>query len=148
MKNHKLVKWVKNYDLGVITTAILLMILALVSWNLHKESNSILELMAFPFSLIGTSLRNLSLSGFLGNVISWIIFSLLGVIPLIISYVLREKGKKTFSIGLMFIIGLFSYGLIYANINPGVLTSMQPSSAPASSGQVEVALIILAMIFY
>lgn len=148
MKNEKLAKWVKNYDIGIIISAVALMMFALISWNLHKESNSLLELLAFPFSLLGLGLRTLSLTGSFGNILSWILFALLGSIPLLFSFILHKNEKKTSSIGLMFILGLFTYGLIYVNINPGILSAMQPSTAPASSGQVQIMLIILAMIFY
>lgn len=148
MKSNKMKKWLKYYDIGIVIFAIMLIVLAMVSWRYNQESSTLIGLIASPFRLIGNGLRNLSLSGALGNIISWMLFILLGAIPLISSYLLNRSGKKASSIALMFIIGIFTYLLLYVNINPGILTSFQSPFLPSSSGQVEVVLMILAMVFY
>lgn len=148
MKSFKVEKWVKYYNLAIVISAIILIILAMATWRYNQDTTTVLGLIASPFRLIGNGLRTLSLSGSLGNIVSWVIYFLLGAIPLMIAYVLNKNGKKTSSVFLMMIIAIFTYLLIYANINPGILTSFQSSYLPNSSGQVEVVLIILAMVFY
>lgn len=149
MKKSKMEKWIKYYDMGIGIFAIILIGLAIVSWRYNQESSSLIGLMiASPFRLMGNGLRNLSLSGTLGNILSWGLFILLGAIPLIAAFVLNRKGKKASTIALMFIIGIFTYLLLYVNINPGILTSFQSPYLPSSQGQVEVVLMILTMVFY
>lgn len=148
MNHKKIDQWVKHYNVLIFISALALMIFAIVTWRFNQDASNLLELMAFPFSLIGTGLRNLSLTGGIGNIVSWLLFVLLGAGPLFLSYLLKKNKRKTSSVVLLFILGIFIYMLIYVNINPGVLSVFQPSTTPSSAGQVEIMLIILAMVFY
>ena len=79
------------------------------------------NLLSFPLEQIGWGLRQLSLSGAIGNVFAFIIYLLVSFIPCGVFYILKKTGKNQkidymlvgLSISLLFI--------LYYMINPGLL---------------------------
>lgn len=80
-----------------------------------------LILSAFPLEQIGWGLRQLSLSGQVGNVIAIIIYLLMGAIPCILWLVLKRKGKNYKVDYLLFPISGGLLLTLYYMINPALI---------------------------
>lgn len=76
---------------------------------------------AFPFEQIGWCLRNLSLSGTIGNIIAILFYLLIGSIPCGIYVFLRKENKNIKLDYMLLFLSLFLYVMLYFMINPGFL---------------------------
>ena len=82
----------------------------------HPGSEFIAGMLSFPFAQISDLLRWLSLSGTFGNLVSWLMYLLLGLAPLCLLYIRRPLTvKKAFMPILMSFVLLY---VLYAGINP------------------------------
>ncbi len=79
------------------------------------------NIMTFPFEQIGWGLRQLSLSGAVGNAVAIVLYLLIGAIPLGI-FGVRLRKKKTTRIDYILIpLSLLLFGVMYLMINPGLI---------------------------
>lgn len=79
-------------------------------------------IIAFPFEQAGRLLRQLSLSGAVGNVLAIIIYVLLSLSPCIVGIWLKKKGTFCKVDYLLFVLSIFLFGVLYYMINPGLFT--------------------------
>lgn len=79
------------------------------------------NIFTFPFEQIGWGLRQLSLSGTVGNVVAIIIFLLVGAIPCCIFYMLKKHGKFCKMDYALYAISVLLLVVLYYMINPGLL---------------------------
>lgn len=79
------------------------------------------SIFTFPFEQIGWGLRQLSLSGAIGNIFAIVLFVLLGLIPCIAGVVLKKKGKWCKVDFLLPVISIFLFVMLYFMINPGLI---------------------------
>lgn len=96
---------------------------------LHMQfSNVFSSIVAFPFEQIGVLLRRLSLSGMIGNVIAFLIYFLVCLIPCF-AYLMMKKKHRTcredFVLPAMSVMLLI---VIYYMINPGLLHVSVPGT--------------------
>lgn len=84
-------------------------------------SNIFSAIIAFPFEQIGWVLREMSLSGTVGNVAAIIIYIIISLIPCGIWLLLRKKGKSVGEDKLLPVISVLLFAVIYYMINPGLL---------------------------
>lgn len=97
----------------------------------------------FPFSQIGSGLRVLSLGGSLGNVIAFILYILLGLLPMgILAIILVKKKFRIEDLFLPLISGLLFY-MMYYMINPQLIPGLFVREEFGSIGQ-----IVLGSTFY
>lgn len=84
-------------------------------------SNIFSAIIAFPFEQIGWVLREMSLSGAMGNVAAIIIYIIISLIPCGIWWLLRKKGRCVGEDKLLPVISVLLFAVIYYMINPGLL---------------------------
>lgn len=97
-------------------TALACILIMLTSFSLD-----VTHITTFPYGIIGTILRELSLIGGGGNVIAWSIYFGISLLPFGIWLFLKRKGK---TIPMAWILPVFSvllFGILYATINPAIL---------------------------
>lgn len=84
-------------------------------------SNIFSAIIAFPFEQIGWVLREMSLSGAVGNVAAIIIYIIISLIPCGIWWLLQKKGKGAGEDKFLPLISVLLFAVIYYMINPGLL---------------------------
>ena len=82
------------------------------------------NIFSFPFEQIGWGLRQLSLSGSVGNVFAIIIYLLIGAVPVIGLLVLKKKRKNRKVDFMLPLLSILLYVMMYYMINPGLIISM------------------------
>jgi len=102
--------------------------------------------MAFPFEQIAHVLRILSLSSPTGNVIAFLIYFIISLIPLMLLLIFSKKRKlKPEDILLIILTGIL-FGTLYYMINPGTLTTMMGNALSASILKAFLGVIIYSVI--
>ncbi|HBP25655.1 MAG TPA: hypothetical protein DD618_01710 [Acholeplasmatales bacterium] len=100
-------------------------------------------LIKFPFSQIGDGLRALSLNGSFGNVIAFILYILLGLMPMgILAFIVFKKKFRIEDLFLPLISGLTFY-MMYYMINPQLIPGLFVNPEFGSLGK-----IVLGSTFY
>jgi len=84
--------------------------------------------MAFPFEQIGLGLRSLSLSGAFGNAAAFVVYFAVSLLPVAALLVLRKKRRLCKEDGLLVLLSIVLFAVLYFMINPGFL-SLWPSGA-------------------
>lgn len=77
--------------------------------------------LAFPFEQIGMGLRALSLSGSVGNAVAIVVYIVISLLPAIILLVLRKKRKLQAEDGLLVVLSILLFVVLYLMINPGFI---------------------------
>lgn len=107
----------KGFEYVLVIEAIACMAFCLLQMNF---SNIFSTITAFPFEQIGWGLRNLSLSGPVGNVLAIMLYVLICLIPSAIWYLLRKQ-QKAYKVDYVLIgTTLLMLIVIYYMINPGL----------------------------
>lgn len=86
-------------------------------------SNVFSAIIAFPFEQIGWVLREMSLSGTVGNAVAMIFYLMISLIPCGIYWVLWKKEKCSLEDKLLPVISVLLFVVIYYMINPGLLAA-------------------------
>jgi len=102
--------------------------------------------MAFPFEQIGLGLRALSLSGGAGNVAAIIIYIAICISPL--AYLLFWRRKRGFRAedGLICLLCVVLFAVLYIMINPGVISSMTGGAVGQSVGKAALGLMVYSIL--
>lgn len=114
--------------------AIICIAMAFMRYALAESATSI---MAFPFAQIAALLRQLSLSGSVGNIISIILYIALSCIPLLVLLILRRRQHCIHPEDwLLVVLSAIHFVIMYYMINPGlvVLGSFGMSTVSPYSG--------------
>ena len=88
--------------------------------------------MAFPFEQIGMGLRSLSLSSELGNAAAIVVYIAASLSPVAALVVLRKKRKLCAEDGLLGLLGVVLFTVLYIMINPGIINTWTSGAAPQS----------------
>jgi len=81
------------------------------------------NIFSFPFEQIGWGLRQLSLSGSVGNVVAIIVYLLIGALP-IVGFLILKKNRKNAKVDFMLLaLSILLYVMMYYMINPGLIIS-------------------------
>lgn len=75
----------------------------------------------FPFEPMGGFLRNLSLSGFAGNMAAVFLYALISLIPAVAWIYLRKKGRTIKADSMLFLLSAVLFYVLYYSVNPGLL---------------------------
>ena len=103
------------------------------------------NLLAFPWAQIGMMLRRLSMSGAAGNVLAWILYILISMIPAAAWIGIRRgKGEKKTDLFLP-VFSLMIFGLLYLAVNPAYLFRLTGASAAQTTSSVLMASCALAV---
>lgn len=79
------------------------------------------NILNFPLEQIGWGLRQLSLSGGVGNVVAILLFLFVGVLPCGVFLLLKKKGKALFIDWMLVGLSVVLLLVLYYMINPGLL---------------------------
>lgn len=89
------------------------------------------ELLYLPWEGVSFILRTLSFSGAAGNAVAFLLYVLISLLP--IFYLVWEKGirkKQLYGEDLLLgILSIYTFYLLYAFINPGLLLNRLPAEA-------------------
>lgn len=92
------------------------------------------SIFTFPFEQIGWGLRQLSLSGAVGNIAAILLFVLLGLIPCAVFVWLKKKGRACKVDWMLPAISVCLFLVLYFMINPGLFTMPIPGEGKALLG--------------
>ncbi len=79
---------------------------------------------AFPFEQIGMGLRALSLVGWAGNAAAIVIYFIVSLLPAVALLFLRKRRKRETEDGLLILLSVVLFAVLYFMINPGLLPLM------------------------
>ncbi|MBQ4283448.1 MAG: hypothetical protein IJB96_05915 [Lachnospira sp.] len=87
-------------------------------------SDIITYVLRMPFELISQNLRKLSMGSDAGNVVAWIFFVLIGLVPIAILAIKCARHHVKLEDGMLIIISALIYQVLYMLINPGLYFQM------------------------
>lgn len=93
-----------------------------------SNSSILFSMFNFPFEQIGNILRNLSLSSTGGNILSWIIYLVICLIPLGLFFYIKKKQAVKKVDYLLIVLTFVLFYVLYYMINPGFLSEMFSSA--------------------
>lgn len=130
----------------LLLESILSICLAIIMFYIVKSQNS-LELLNIPFDWIGNTLRWLSLSSSIGNVIAFVCYIALSVSPIIYLITIRRKeGVQKVDLFLI-ALSIYLFLILYEFINQGLMLNHVPQVLNNTS-VLPVIKLALAIIFY
>ncbi len=86
-------------------------------------SNIFTSALAFPFEQIGLILRFLSLSGGLGNIVAFLLYLILCLIPIGYFILIIKRRKLYFEDGLLVLFSLSLFVILYLMTNPYIIST-------------------------
>jgi len=90
--------------------------------------------MAFPFEQIGMGLRSLSLSSGIGNAAAIVVYFATSLLPIAV-LILRKKHKLCAEDGLLGLLSVVLFAVMYIMINPGIINTWTSGVAAQSVGK-------------
>lgn len=112
----------RNVFIGILMVeALLCVVLRILQASFTGVFSAV---MAFPFEQIGLGLRLLSLSGGLGNAVAIAIYFAASLFPVSALPVLRKKRKLHTEDGLLGLLSVVLFAVLYLMINPGIINSL------------------------
>ena len=105
------------------------------------------NLLSFPLEQIGWGLRQLSLSGAIGNVCAIIIYLLVSFIPCGVFWILKKKGKYQKTDYLLLALSIMLLFVLYYMINPGLLPASMLGSGKVLLGGTFYSLLVAYLVF-
>lgn len=96
-------------------------------------SFSVYDLLAFPYGQIGYVLRILSFRGGICNVLAWILYGFLSLIPAAVWGMLRHKGKAVTVDRFLPCFTVLLFFFLYMAVNPSVLFDLTGASTQVAS---------------
>ena len=91
--------------------------------------------MAFPFEQIGIGLRSLSLSSWLGNAAAVVVYFAISLLPVTALFIFRQKRKLCAEDGLMGLLSVVLFAVLYLMTNPGIISTYTNGAAARSVGK-------------
>ena len=88
--------------------------------RLHSKfyQEASMKYITFPWEQLGALLRGLSLSGFAGNITAWILFLIIGALPLVICAVLAARHRLRQADILLPVLTIVLYVALWFFTNP------------------------------
>lgn len=111
----------KLFLFALVAEALLCVLLAVFKAPINDV---FLALMAFPFEQIGVGLRALSLSCIAGNVFAFLIYALFCLLPAGALLFIRHKRPLSPEDGLLPVLSITLFAVVYQMINPGLIAGM------------------------
>ncbi|MBQ2901127.1 MAG: hypothetical protein IJE49_04710 [Agathobacter sp.] len=105
------------------------------------------NLLSFPLEQIGWGLRQLSLSGAIGNVCAIIIYLLVSFIPCGVFLILKKKGKYQKTDYMLLALSIMLLFVLYYMINPGLLPASMLGSGKVLLGGTFYSLLVAYLVF-
>jgi len=105
------------------------------------------NLLSFPLEQIGWGLRQLSLSGAIGNVCAIIIYLLVSFIPCGVFLILKKKGKYQKTDYMLLALSIMLLFVLYYMINPGLLPASMLGGGKVLLGGTFYSLLVAYLVF-
>ena len=105
------------------------------------------NLLSFPLEQIGWGLRQLSLSGAIGNICAIIIYLLVSFIPCGVFWILKKKGKYQKTDYMLLALSIMLLFVLYYMINPGLLPASMLGSGKVLLGGTFYSLLVAYLVF-
>ncbi|MBQ3559500.1 MAG: hypothetical protein IJA07_08325 [Agathobacter sp.] len=105
------------------------------------------NLLSFPLEQIGWGLRQLSLSGAIGNVCAIIIYLLVSFTPCGVFWILKKKGKYQKTDYMLLALSIMLLFVLYYMINPGLLPASMLGSGKVLLGGTFYSLLVAYLVF-
>jgi len=102
--------------------------------------------MAFPFEQIGAILRSLSLSGSPGNIAAILLYFALCLLPVATLVVLRKRRKLQAEDGLLGLLSVLLFIVLYVMINPGLFNSAMIIGVGQSIGKAMLGVVVYSIL--
>jgi len=102
--------------------------------------------MAFPLEQIGTGLRTLSLSGSGGNVAAIVIYCATSLLPIAALLISRKKRKLLAEDGLLGLMSVALFAVLYIMINPGIISKWSNGAAALPVGKTVLGCMVYSVI--
>ena len=131
----------------LIISAISSLILSIIMLFVLNAKSS-LEIMYYPFNIIGDNLRKLSLSSSVGNLVAILIYIMISAIPGSICFYKYKKGKNTNVDSILIGLSVYLLYAIYQFINPMELYSLLPEEFYGTSEFITMGKLSISMMFY
>lgn len=103
------------------------------------------SLLAFPYAQIGMMLRRLSVSGGAGNILAWVLYILVSLIPAAVWMGIRRRKTMEKNDIFLPVLSLLLFGLLYLAVNPAFLFKLTGASAAQITSSVLFASCALAV---
>lgn len=97
---------------------------------------------AFPFEQIGEGLRWLSLSSGFGNVVAVVLYCAISLLPIAFLFVARKRRKLRAEDGLLALLSVLLFVVLYLMINPGLISMMAIEIAVQHSDKALLGLVV------
>ncbi|QQK07349.1 hypothetical protein [Miniphocaeibacter halophilus] len=105
-----------------LTMFLIIEVLILLIFNIFEANIFNMEqIVFFPYYQISNILRSMSISGSIGNIISWAIYILISIIPIIIFVKIKRRNNFKNIDYLLLFISLLIFLTIYVGINPNII---------------------------
>jgi len=102
--------------------------------------------MAFPFEQIGIVLRSLSLSNWLGNAAAIVVYTAASLLPIAALLILRKKRKLCMEDGLLGLLCVVLFAVLYVMINPGVMNTWTGRAVDQSVGKAILGVVVYSVL--
>lgn len=109
----------------IIISILIILVVLVLSLLSNQEFTVLMNIIVKPMAILGEGLRNLSLSGTFGNLLAWVIYLLISLLPLFLLGIFYHK-YHTFHHEdiLLLILSIVLFISIYYMINPHKLSLM------------------------
>lgn len=131
----------------LLITAIISSILSCTMFFIIKLENS-MYIMYYPFELVGKIIRSLSLSSSIGNIVSWIIYISICMIPTVIYFYRYKKGIGKSIDFVLIALSMYLFYMMYKFINPVNLYLLMPSELNGDVEFLKATKLSISMMFY
>ena len=137
---------IKKFSIAFIVEGILSFLLAAILFYGMHLSHSIF-ILSIPFDLVGKGLRWLSLNSAFGNVISFVLYTVLSTTPLFLLFLKTRHRKPNNADLLLLILSGYTFYMLYEFINPQLMLS-HTFDLLAEESMIPMVKLSFAIIFY
>ncbi|MBS3971813.1 MAG: hypothetical protein KGZ84_02245 [Erysipelotrichia bacterium] len=110
----------------IIVFGLILLGLGVLFFDAPPMNTLLVSIISFPLTILIKLLRFLSLSNPILNIVAWLIFIIIGLIPPLIYFLFVPKQKRIYNLMLSFLFSLFFYGSVYGVLNYSFVKPMMP----------------------
>jgi hypothetical protein len=110
----------------IIVIGLILLGLGILFDDTPSLNAILVSIVSFPLTILIDFLRFLSLSNPMLNIVAWIIFIIIGILPVLFSIHYSPKHKQVLNLMLSMTLSLFFYGSVYGALNYSFIKPNMP----------------------
>jgi hypothetical protein len=131
----------------VIVIGLILLGLGALLIDLPPMNDFLVSIVSFPLTYFIKLLRFLSLSNPILNIVAWIIFILIGLLPIIIIIRFSPRHNKSINLFLSTVLSLFYYTSIYGLLNYSFVKLVMPYDGIEPVLLFSISIILISLVF-